>query len=253
MFDLTGRVALVTGSSRGIGREIAMGLAEAGARVVLNGRDPDRLGETRKSFVERLGADDIATRSFDITDEADVSSSVEAIEREIGPIRILVNNAGLQVRVPLFELTRADWERVLRTNLTGAFLVGREVARRMVNREQGKIINIASVQAELARPTIAAYTAAKGGIRNLTKAMTAEWAGAGVQVNALAPGYIHTDLTQPLVDDPEFNGWIVGRTPARRWGSTADLVGPAVFLSSDASDYVTGQVIFVDGGMTAVV
>jgi gluconate 5-dehydrogenase len=154
--------------------------------------------------------------------------------------------------VPLLELDETNWDHVLRVNLTGAFLVGREVARHMITRGRGKIINIASVQSELARPTIAAYTTAKGGLRNLTRAMTAEWAAAGLQINALAPGYIHTEMTQRLVDDPAFNDWVLNRTPAGRWGSSADLVGPAVWLASDGSDYVNGQVIYVDGGMTVV-
>lgn len=164
-----------------------------------------------------------------------------------------MNNAGVQHRVPMLDLDVADWDRVLRTDLTSAFLLGREAARRMIPRGHGKIVNIASVQTDLARPTIAAYTTAKGGIRNLTRAMTAEWAGSGLEINAIAPGYIHTEMTQKLVDDADFNAWILGRTPARRWGTVDDLVGPAIWLASRASDYVNGQVIFIDGGMTVVV
>jgi gluconate 5-dehydrogenase len=193
----------------------------------------------------------VYARAFDVTDELQVAESVTWIEDEVGPIRIVINNAGIQHRVLLLELDLTDWEQVLRVNLTGAFLVGREVARRMINQGRGKIINIASVQSELARPTIAAYTTAKGGLRNLTRAMAAEWAGAGLQVNALAPGYIHTEMTQNLVDDEAFNTWVLTRTPARRWGTSADLVGPVVWLASDGSDYVNGQ-IYVDGGMTVV-
>ena len=175
------------------------------------------------------------------------------VEAEVGPVGVLVNNAGVQHRVPLVDLDAADWRRVLETDLTSAFLVGRAVARSMIGRGRGKIINVASVQSDLARPGIGPYTAAKGGLRTLTRAMAAEWARSGVQVNALAPGYLATEMTQALVDDADFTAWVVGRTPAARWGTTADLVGPAVWLASPASDFVNGQTIFVDGGMTVVV
>lgn len=252
-FDITGRVALVTGSSRGIGRSIAEGFAAAGAIVVLNGVDPDRLAATHAEFAERFGADRVFARAFDVTDEAAVTAGIDWIESEVGPLRILVNNAGIQHRVPLLDLDLADWERVLTTNLTSAFLVGRAAARKMIDRKEGTIINVASVQTDLARPTIGAYTTSKGGIRNLTRAMTVEWAEHGLTINAIAPGYIHTEMTQKLVDDETFNSWILGRTPAHRWGTTADLVGPALWLAGDASAFVNGQVIFIDGGMTVVV
>ncbi|WP_030149206.1 SDR family oxidoreductase [Mycetocola saprophilus] len=253
LFDLTGRLALVTGSSRGIGRSIAEGLADAGATLVLHGRDATTLAETEAAFIARFGADRIHAIAFDITDEDAVNAGIADIESRIGAIDVLVNNAGIQHREPLVELDRADWDRVIATNLTSAFLVGRAVARHMLPRRSGKIINIASVQTDLARPTLSAYTSAKGGIRNLTRAMTAEWAGSNIQINAIAPGYIHTDMTQKLVDDPQFNGWILGRTPAARWGTPADLAGPAIWLASSGSDFVNGQVIFIDGGMTVVV
>ncbi|MDH6180289.1 gluconate 5-dehydrogenase [Microbacteriaceae bacterium SG_E_30_P1] len=253
LFDLTGRIALITGSSRGIGRVIATALADAGATVVLNGVDAERLETTRGEFAETYGDDRVHARAFDVTDATAVAAAVNDIEASVGAIRILVNNAGIQHREPLLELSLDDWNRVMSTNLTSAFLVGREVARHMLERGQGKIINIASVQTDLARPTIAPYTASKGGIRNLTRAMTAEWASGGLQINAIAPGYIHTEMTQKLVDDEEFNSWIVGRTPAHRWGTPFDLGGPAVWLASDGSDYVNGQVVFIDGGMTVVV
>ncbi len=261
-FDLTGRIALVTGSSRGIGRTLAEGLARAGATIVLNGVDRSRLEDARAALTAEFGAERVHAVAFDVTDPAAVDAAVEKIEAEIGPIGILVNNAGVQHREPMLEVSLENWQRVLTTNLTSAFLVGRAVARYMIARadaasepatSHGKIVNICSVQTDLARPTIAAYTAAKGGLRNLTRAMTAEWAAHGIQINGLAPGYIHTEMTQKLVDDPQFNGWILGRTPAARWGTPADLVGPAIWLSSAASDYVNGQVVFVDGGMTAVV
>jgi gluconate 5-dehydrogenase len=253
MFDISGRVALVTGSSRGIGNAIARGLAAAGATVVLNGLDPNRLEGARAKLAAEFGEERILARAFDVTDAEAAADGVAWVEREVGPLRILVNNAGVQHRVPMLDLDVADWERVLRTNLTSAFLVGREAARHMIPRGEGKIINIASVQTDLARPTIAPYTASKGGIRNLTRAMTAEWAASGLQINAIAPGYIHTEMTQNLVDDEAFNNWILGRTPAHRWGTVEDIIGPALWLASDAANFVNGQVVFIDGGMTTVV
>ena len=252
-FDLSGRVALVTGSSRGIGHAIAAGLAEAGARIVLNGMDRDRLETARSSLAQHFGADRVLAEAFDVTDEPSVVEAVDRIDSLAGSIDILVNNAGIQHRQPLVDVSVDDWNRVMDINVTGAFIVGRAVAKRMIARGAGKIINICSVQTDLARPTIGPYTAAKGALRNLTRVMTAEWAGHGIQINGIAPGYIHTEMTQRLVDDEAFNSWILGRTPAHRWGTVADLVGPAVWLSSAASDYVNGQVIFVDGGMTVVV
>ncbi|MFP5020760.1 SDR family oxidoreductase [Pseudonocardia phyllosphaerae] len=252
-FDLTGRIALVTGSSRGIGLGLAEGLAEAGATLVLNGVDTDRLDKTRDELVRRFGPDRVHARPFDILDEAAVAAAVSSVESQVGPIDILVNNAGIQHRQPLLDVSLDEWRRVVDVDLTGAFVVGRTVAAAMVRRGRGKIVNICSVQTDLARPTIGPYTAAKGGLRNLTRAMTAEWARHGVQANAVAPGYIHTEMTQKLVDDPQFDGWVRGRTPAGRWGTVADVVGPTVWLSSAASDFVNGQVVFADGGMTVVV
>lgn len=252
-FDLTGRVALITGSSRGIGLALAEGLADAGATIVLNGIDGARLASAHTRLAARIGHDRVAAHRFDVTDETGVTRAVDSIESEVGPIDVLVNNAGIQHREPLLDVSLADWQRVIDIDLTAAFLVGRTVAARMLPRRAGKIVNICSVQTDLARPTIGPYTAAKGALRNLTRAMTAEWACEGLQINAIAPGYIHTEMTQKLVDDAAFNEWILGRTPARRWGTVDDLVGPAVWLSSSASDYVNGQVIFIDGGMTVVV
>lgn len=252
-FDLAGRTALVTGSSRGIGRALAAGLAQAGAVVVLHGLDAARLKATQEELAAVFGGDRIGAASFDITNEDAVAAGVARAEATYGPLDILVNNAGIQHRVPLLELQVADWNRVLATDLTSAFLVGREVARGMLGRGRGKIINIGSVQSDLARPTIGAYTAAKGGLRNLTRAMAAEWASRGLQINSIAPGYIHTEMTQALVDDEDFNSWILGRTPAGRWGTVEDLSGPVTWLASGASNYVNGQTIFIDGGMTTVV
>lgn len=253
LFDLTGRVALVTGSSRGIGNAIAAGLADAGATVVLNGLDFGRLEGARAALQASVDGRRVHAAAFDVTDPQAAAEGIAWVEANVGPLDILVNNAGVQHRVPMLDLDPADWERVLATDLTSAFLVGREAARRMITRGRGKIINICSVQAELARPTIAPYVAAKGGLRNLTRAMTAEWAASGLQINAIAPGYIHTEMTQNLVDDKDFNSWILGRTPAARWGTAQDLVGPSVWLASDAANYVNGQTIFIDGGMTVVV
>lgn len=253
MFDLTGRVAFVTGSSRGIGNALARGLAEAGATVVLHGLDRDRLAAAEAAMAADFAPGRIRSLAFDVTSDVAAAEGVAWIEEHVGPLEILVNNAGIQHRVPLLVLDVKDWDRVISTDLTSAFLVGREAARGMLSRGHGKIINICSVQTDLARPTIAAYTAAKGGLRNLTRAMTAEWAGGGLQINGIAPGYIHTEMTQNLVDDEKFNSWILGRTPANRWGTVQDLVGPAVWLSSEASNFVNGQTIFIDGGMTVVV
>jgi len=252
-FDLSGRAALVTGSSRGIGAAIADGLARAGAAVILNGRDEPRLAQALESARRRLPGTTWSACAFDVTDEAAIEDAVARRESVSGPIDILVNNAGMQVRTPLIEISQENWRSVIETNLTSAFLVGRSVARRMLPRGRGKIINVCSVQSELARPGIAAYTAAKGGLRNLTRAMAAEWSGVGIQVNGLAPGYIRTEMTRSLAADPEFDTWVRNRTPARRWGNPEDLAGPAVWLASPASDFVTGQVIYVDGGMTSVV
>jgi gluconate 5-dehydrogenase len=252
-FDLSGRVALVTGSSRGIGSAIADGLAGSGAAVILNGRDESRLAHALESARRRIPSAAWSACAFDVTDEAAIISAIAQCESSVGPIDILVNNAGMQLRAPLTEISLENWRSVVDTDLTSAFLVGRTVARRMISRGHGKIINICSVQSELARPGIAAYTAAKGGLRNLTRAMAAEWSSAGLQVNGLAPGYILTEMTRPLADDPEFDAWVRNRTPARRWGRAEDLAGTAVWLASPASDFVTGQVIYVDGGMTSVV
>jgi gluconate 5-dehydrogenase len=247
LFDLTGRRALVTGSSRGIGAVLAAGLADAGAEVILNGRDPEALARAR----ERLpGAHATA---FDVTDPDAVEAAIGDVEDRVGPIDILVNNTGVQHRQPMLDVSLDDWRRVVDTNLTGAFVVGRAVARGMVTRGSGKIINICSVQTWLARPGIAAYAATKGGLAMLTRTMCAEWAPYGVQANGLAPGYVVTELTRPLVENPEFDAWIRSRTPAGRWARVQDLVGTLVWLAAPASDFVNGQVIAVDGGLTAVV
>ncbi|EST21863.1 SDR family oxidoreductase [Streptomyces roseochromogenus] len=248
LFDISGRTALVTGSSRGIGHALARGLAEAGCTVVLNGRDGDRLADA----AAQLPGDRIHTAVFDVTDAAAVANGIAAVEERVGPLDILVNNAGIQLRAPLLEFADADWHRILDTNLTSAFLVGREAARRMTERGHGKIVNICSLQSEVVRPGIAPYAAAKGALKMLTKGMCADWGPYGVQVNGLGPGYIETELTRPLVADEEFSAWVRRRTPAGRWGRTEDLVGALLFLASPAADFVGGQILYVDGGMTSV-
>ena len=252
LFSLAGRLALVTGSSRGIGLTLAGGLAREGARVVVHGRDQTTLDTARQKIVNETGAE-VFTARFDLTDAAAVDAGITRIEAEAGPIGILVNNAGIQKRGPFVDFSLADWNDLVATNLTSAFLVGQRVARGMVERGAGKIINIGSVQSQLGRPGIAPYAATKGGIAMLTKGMCADLGPSGVQVNALAPGYFATELTKALVDDEDFSAWVRTRTPAGRWGNTDDLVGTLVFLASGASDFVNGQIIYVDGGMTAVV
>ncbi|MFD8811417.1 SDR family oxidoreductase [Streptomyces sp. NPDC059627] len=250
-FDITGRTALVTGSSRGIGKALAAGLLEAGCTVVLNGRDAVALEKTRAEFAA-LHGDRVHTAAFDVTDPAAVAAGVARVEEETGPIAILVNNTGAQHRAPLLEFTDQDWHRLLATNLTGAFLVGREVARHMASRGHGKIVNICSLQSEVVRPGIAPYAATKGGLKMLTKGMCADLGPLGIQVNGIGPGYFDTELTSALVADEDFSAWVRGRTPAGRWGRVEDLVGALVFLSSPASDFVNGQILYVDGGMLSV-
>jgi gluconate 5-dehydrogenase len=251
LFDLSGRIALVTGSTRGIGLALARALASAGARVAINGRDPAAVD----AVVARLRAEgvDASAAPFDVTDEAAVEAAVAAIERDVGPIGVLVNNSGITVRAPLQDFTTADWDRVIGTNLGGAFKVGRAVARRMIPRARGKIVNICSINSELARYSIAPYVTSKGALKNLTKGMAIDWARHGIQVNAIGPGYFETDLTAPLVADREFTDWVGRRVPAGRWGDVKELGGAAIFLASAASDFVTGQVLYVDGGLTASV
>jgi gluconate 5-dehydrogenase len=251
LFSLEGRTALVTGSSRGLGQGIAAGMAAAGARVVLNGTDAARVRESAQAL--RAQGHTVFEAPFDVCNERAVVGAFEALDSEGVEIDILVNNAGIQFRKPMVELALTDWQRVIDVNLTSAFLVGREAARRMIARQRGgKVINIASLTSEGARATVAPYTAAKGGIKMLTRAMTAEWAIHGIQANAIGPGYMATDMNQALIDNPAFDAWVKDRTPAKRWGQPDELVGAAIFLASRASDFVNGQVVYVDGGFLAV-
>ncbi len=244
-FDLTGRRALVTGSSQGIGLAIARGLAEAGAAIVLNGLDGDRLAAAAEAL--RGEGHDVATQSFDVADE----TAVGAAAARIGPIDILVNNAGIHRRSPLVGMRLEDFDAVVRTNLTGAFLVARAFLPAMIERRRGKIINLCSVISEVARPSVANYAASKGGLKMLTRAMAVELGPHDIQVNGIGPGYIVTGLNKPLVENPAFDAWIRGRTPLGRWGRPEDVAGTAVFLASPASDFVTGQILYVDGGILA--
>ncbi|QFI69906.1 5-keto-D-gluconate 5-reductase [Sinorhizobium alkalisoli] len=245
LFDLKGRRALVTGSSQGIGYALARGLADAGADVILNGRDEEKLAAAAAQIP---GSEQLA---FDATDHEAVRAAVDRFEAEVGAIDILVNNAGMQHRTPLEDFPAEAFERLLRTNISTVFNVGQAVARHMIKRGAGKIINIASVQTALARPGIAPYTATKGAVGNLTKGMATDWAKYGLQCNAIAPGYFDTPLNAALVADPAFSAWLEKRTPAGRWGKVEELVGACIFLASTASSFVNGHVLYVDGGITA--
>lgn len=251
LFDLTGKIALVTGSSRGLGYTIAEGLGRAGATVVLNGVNEERLNQS-VAALKNMGVNAHGA-AFDVTDSERIQAQVARIEAEIGPVDILFNNAGIQIRKPLETFDEADWRRLFDVNLTGAYLVAKAVVPGMIERRSGKIINICSVQSELARPSIAPYTASKGGLKNLTKGMATDWGKYNIQVNGLGPGYFVTEMTQPLVDDEKFDSWLRGRTPANRWGDPQELIGAAVFLASNASSYVNGHILYVDGGMLACV
>lgn len=249
LFDLGGRTALITGSTTGIGAGLARGLAQAGAAVILNGRDAARLA----AAADRLRAEGhrVHTLAFDATDAAAVRAAVDGFEAASGPIDILVNNAGMQHRGPLEDFAPEDFDRLMRTNVNSVFYVGQACARHMIGRGRGKIVNIASVQTALARPGIAPYTASKGAVANLTKGMATDWARYGLNCNAIAPGYFDTPLNAALVGDPAFCAWLEKRTPAGRWGRIEELVGACVFLASDAASFVNGHVLFVDGGITA--
>lgn len=250
LFDLTGKTALITGSSRGLGLAFAYGLAGAGARVILNGVNAARLDEAAEEM--RAQGFEVLTAAFDVSDEAAIKASFDRFDAEGIDVDILMNNAGIQFRKPMLELETADWQRVIDINLTSAFVIGREAAKRMAARGYGKVINIGSLTSELARATVAPYTVAKGGIKMLTKAMAAEWGEKGIQSNAIGPGYMVTDMNEALINNPDFDGWVKARTPMRRWGLPEELAGTAIYLASDASKYVSGQIIYADGGMISV-
>ena len=249
LFRLDGRIALVTGSSGGIGLALARALGQAGATLVLNGRNFEKL-DTATTWLRDKGLS-VQSRVFDVTDAPAVLHAVAEIESTIGPIDILVNNAGMQRRGALQDFAVEDWHALMRTNLDSVFFVGQAVARHMIARGRGRIINICSVQSELGRPEIAPYAASKGGVKMLTKGMAIDWGPHGINVNGLGPGYFKTELTQKLVADPTFTSWLSARTPCRRWGEVHELGGAVVFLASDASSFVNGHILYVDGGVTA--
>jgi gluconate 5-dehydrogenase len=248
-FRLNGRVALVTGSSAGIGLALARGLGQAGATVVLNGRS----AASCEAAAATLRSEGLQVRSqvFDVTESAQVVQAVDAIESSVGPIDILINNAGIQRRAPFADFVEADWHELMRTNLDSVYHVGQAVARKMIPRKRGRIINICSVQSELGRPGIAPYTASKGAVKMLTKGMAIDLGPHGINVNGIGPGYFKTELNAKLVADETFSTWLINRTPSRRWGDVEDLAGAAVFLASDASRFVNGHILYVDGGVTA--
>lgn len=249
LFDLTGKRALITGSSQGIGLALAEALASAGAHVILNGRDAAKCERVAAQFVDR--GETASVRAFDVTDHANTQANIDAIECEIGAIDILVNNTGIQIRGAFSEFPLIDFQRLMDTNVTSAFAVSQAVVRHMQPRGRGKIINVCSVNAELGRASIVPYTASKGALKMLTKGMCVELAKHGIQVNGLGPGYFDTELTQALVQNPEFTAWLKARTPAGRWGKVEELMGAIIFLASPASDFVNGHILYVDGGMTA--
>lgn len=249
LFDLSNRTALVTGSSRGLGRVIAHGLGEAGANVVLNARNAETLEDARQQFL----SDGIETHCcrFDVTDEPQVAEAIAKIEEQIAPIDILVNNAGINLRGPFEDFESERWHELMDVNLHGVFYVTRAVGKRMIPRNRGKIINVLSLLSEAGRPSIAPYAASKGALKMLTRALATEWGGHNIQVNAIGPGYFITEMTRSLGENKEFDGWVKQQTPAGRWGNPRELVGAATFLASEASSFVNGQVIYVDGGWLA--
>jgi gluconate 5-dehydrogenase len=251
LFDISGRVALVTGSGQGIGYTLAEGLADAGCTVILNDIVEDRLNAS----VDKLKSKGhkVYGALFDVTNEAQIIEGVENVSKDAGDIDILVNNAGIQIRGPLEDFSLDDWNRLISINLTGAFLVSKSVVKSMIERKAGKIINICSIQSELARPSIAPYTASKGGVRNLTRGMATDWGRYNIQINGIAPGYFKTAMTKALYEDEKFDSWLCGRTPANRWGNPEELVGTLIYLSSEASNYVNGHLVYVDGGMLGCV
>ncbi len=251
LFSLEGRTALITGSSQGLGWILARGLGRAGATVILNGRNEQKL----ESAVVRLKDEGVNTQGyrFDVTDSSQIKESIDRIETEVGPIEILVNNAGIQRRGPLEGFSEKDWQDILNTNLTAVFLVSRQVVQKMIARKRGKIINILSLQSEIARITIAPYSASKGGVKMLTKGMATDWGKYNIQVNGVGPGYFITAMTKPLADNRDFDSWIKKRTPLARWGDPEELVGTVVFLASNASSFITGQIIYIDGGILATI
>ena len=251
LFGLEGKVTLITGSGRGIGFTLAEGLGRVGSTIVLNDIEERRLDQA----VESLKSKGINTFGsvFDVRDEKQIIEQIQKIEKNVGTIDILINNAGIQIRSSLEDFKSEDWQKILDINLSGAFLTAKAVVKGMISKKAGKIVNICSIQSELARPTIAPYTAAKGGLKLLTQGMATDWGKYNIQTNAIAPGYFKTEMTKSLYEDEKFDAWLCSRVPANRWGDPKELVGAAVFLASRASDYVNGHLLFVDGGLKACV
>jgi gluconate 5-dehydrogenase len=253
LFDLTGQTALITGSSTGIGFALAKGLLGAGATVILNGRSPQRLEQAENMLLSEPGVSkaSVLKSSFDVTNPDDVKTRIDTLEATHGPIDILINNAGMTFRCELQDFPIEQWHKIMQTNVDSAFYVSRALSKHMIKRGRGKIINTCSVMSELGRPGTAPYTASKGALKMLTKAMAIDWGKYGLQVNGIGPGYFKTELTEPLVNNETFSNWLISRTPSKRWGNVEDLVGSAVFLASAASNFVNGHILYVDGGVTA--
>lgn len=251
LFNLKNKVALITGSSRGIGYTLAKGLAQTGCKVIINGTKNERVNNVANEFKEK-GLNAFAA-PFDVTDENQITEKIKQVTGETGPIDILLNNAGIQIRSTLEDFEKVDWQKILDINLSGAFLTAKAVIKSMIARKEGKIINICSIQSELARPTIAPYAASKGGLKMLTQGMATDWGKYNIQVNAIAPGYFKTELTKKLYEDEKFDSWLCARVPANRWGDPQELLGAAIFLASKASDYVNGHTLYVDGGLKSCV
>ena len=249
LFSLEGKIALITGSGQGIGLALAEGLSEAGAHVVLNGRDKAKLERAQKTLLAAGRKASVA--AFDVTDQKAVEAGVAGIEADIGPIDILINNAGMQKRAPITEFPVEGWHEVMNTNLHSVFYVTQAVTKRMVPRKRGKVISIGSVMSELGRATIIPYTASKGAVKMMTRGLAAELGKHNIQANAIGPGYFATPLNQALIENPDFDAWLKTRTPAGRWGRVEELQGACIFLASSASDFVNGQILYVDGGVLA--
>lgn len=249
LFSVKDKVVLITGSTRGLGYSFAKGFVDAGAHVVINGRNQGNVDHVVEQFRKQGGkASGVA---FDVTNQQEVKTSIQWVEKEVGPIQVLINNAGIQKRAPLEEMSPEDWKTVIDVNLNSAFYISQATFTYMKKRNKGKIINITSLNAEKARPTIGNYSAAKGGLKMLTKAMATEWGEYNIQVNAIGPGYFQTELTEKLVNDPSFDGWVKSEVPLQKWGLPEELIGTAIYLASNASNYVTGHTVYVDGGWQA--
>ena len=252
LFDLKGKTALITGATHGLGMAIAMGLGEAGANIVVNGRSRERVNAALEKY--KMAGFNTNGYVFDVTDEKQVTNHISLIEKEVGPIDILVNNAGIIQRTPMVDMPVEEFRKVIDVDLVAPFIVSKQVVKGMIKRGHGKIINMCSMMSELGRDTVAAYAAAKGGLKMLTKSMATEWAKYNIQANGIGPGYFATTQTAPIrMEGHPFNDFIIQRTPAGRWGEPDQLKGAAIFLASRASDFVNGHILYVDGGILATI